>query len=289
MKIKKLVSVVLTAVVMMGLAACGSSDSSASSGSKDKLAQIKEKGSISVATSPDFAPSEFYILDEKGNKSIVGSDIEFAKAIAKEIGVELEIKGTDFNGVLLNAQSGEADMAISGIAYTKERSEVLRFSEGYSREEEDGFQGLLIRKEDAAKYKSLDDIKKAGLKIGAQQASIQAELAENLTDPSNIKLLATIDVLGMSLNAGDIDAVVVSTSSAEPLVATLQDLVILPQDKFDLDPEDLYSSTRVCFEKSDEYDSLIEVVNKVIKDNTENKNFDKWVEEAKAKMDYQVE
>lgn len=94
MKMKKLVSVVLATTMMIGVAGC----SSTTSGSADKLEQIKEAGKIVLGTSPDFPPSEFYILDENGEKQIVGSDISLAQAIADEIGVELEIKATDFNG-----------------------------------------------------------------------------------------------------------------------------------------------------------------------------------------------
>lgn len=283
---KKIMGLLMVVASVFTLVGCGSESSA---DNVDKLDEIKKTGYITVATSPDFAPNEFYIIDDKGNKEIVGSDISFAKAIAEEIGVELKLKPTDFNGALLNVQSAQADMAITGLGYTKEREKVLQFSDGYSREDSFGFQGILMKKETAEKYKSLEEIKGSKLRIGAQQASIQGELAAQLTDEKNIKFLATIDVLAMALNAGDIDAVVVSTSSAEPLMATFKDLVILPKDNFNLDPEEKYSDTYVGFPKGDQYKSLIEVVNKVIKENTENKNFEKWVEEAKSKMDLQVE
>ena len=283
---KKVISLILSSALIFTLAGCGEKSSS---GEKDKLAEIKEKGSISMATSPDFAPNEFYIIDEKGNKQIIGSDISLGQAIADKIGVKLEIKATDFNGALLNVQSGEADMAITGLGYTKEREKVIQFSDGYSREDDDGFQGILMKKETAEKFKSLDDIKKAKLKIGAQQASIQAELAADLTDSSNIKLLGTLDVLAMALNAGDIDAVVVSSSSAEPLKATFTDLIVLPKESFNLDPNGTYAKTYVGIPLGQEYESLVKIINEVIKENTDNGNLEKWVAEAKVKMDFQVE
>lgn len=283
---KKIISLILSSALIFTFVGCGEKSSS---GEKDKLAEIKEKGSISMATSPDFAPNEFYIIDEKGNKQIIGSDISLGQSIADKIGVKLEIKATDFNGALLNVQSGEADMAITGLGYTKEREKVIQFSEGYSREDDDGFQGILMKKGTAEKFKSLDDIKKAKLKIGAQQASIQAELAADLTSSDKIKLLGTLDVLAMSLNAGDIDAVVVSTSSAEPLKATFTDLVVLPKESFNLDPTGIYAKTYVGLPLGEEYESLVKIINEVIKENTDNGNLERWVSEAKAKMDFQVE
>lgn len=283
---KKIISLILASSLILTLAGCAGSSNKMG---KDKLEQIKEKGSISMATSPDFAPNEFYIIDDKGNKQIIGSDIQLGQAIADKIGVKLEIKATDFNGALLNVQSGEADMAITGLGYTKEREKVIQFSNGYSREDDDGFQGILMKKETAEKFKSLEDIKKAKLKIGAQQASIQAELASDLTDSDKIKLLGTIDVLAMSLNAGDIDAVVVSSSSAEPLKATFTDLIVLSKESFNLDSQGTYAQTYVGLPLGDEYKSLVDVINEVIKENTDNGNLEKWVAEAKLKMDFQVE
>lgn len=176
------------------------------------------------------------------------------------------------------------------MKYVKELSEkAIKFSEGYSREDDDRFQGILMKKGTAEKFKFLDDIKKAKLKIGAQKASIQAELAADLTSSDKIKLLVTLDVLAMSLNAGDIDAVVVSTSSAEPLKFTFTDLLVLPKESFNLDPTGIYAKTYVGLPLGEEYKFLVKIINEVIKENTNNGNLERWVSEAKAKMDFQVE
>lgn len=281
---KKLLTTVLALVLMVSLVGCGSSGDK-----KDKLEQIKEAGKIVLGTSPDFPPSEFYILDEKGNKQIVGSDIALGKAIAEEIGVELEIRATDFNGVLANLQSGQIDLGISGFAATEERKQAMQFSEGYQRESDDGYQGLLVKKSTADKYKTLDELKAANIKIGAQSASIQYEMAAKLTKEANIKQLGTMDALALALNAGDIDAVVVSTSSAEPMLETFTDFVILPQDGFDLDVEKMYSTNVIGFPLGDEYKSLVDLSNKVIKEARESGNLDKWVKEAKELQSKAIE
>ena len=91
-----------------------------------------------------------------------------------------------------------------------------------------------------------------------------------------------MDALALALNAGDIDAVIVSTESAEPMLETFADLVILPQDGFDLDPEDMYSTNVIGFPLGEEYASLIDVCNQVIEEAREAGLLDKWVEDAKA-------
>lgn len=275
---KKLLSLLLVSVMVLTLVGCSNSGGE---GDKDVLQQIKDKGKLTVGTSPDFAPSEFYVLDENGEKKIVGSDIALAQAIADAIGVELEIKATDFNGVLANIQSGQVDMGISGFAQTEERKQVMQFSVGYQREEDDGYQGILTTKENAKKYKTLDDFKSANLKIAAQSASIQYEMAQKLTTEKNIKQYGTTDAAALALNSGDVDAMVAASSSAQPMTKTFTNLVMLPKEGFDLDPTKMYSTNVIGFPLGEEYASFIELCNKVIEDARANGDLNKWVEEAK--------
>lgn len=275
---KKLLSLLLVSVMVLTLVGCSNNGSESN---KDVLQQIKDKGKLTIGTSPDFAPSEFYVLDENGEKKIVGSDIALAQAIADAIGVELEIKATDFNGVLANIQSGQVDMGISGFAQTEERKQVMQFSVGYQREEDDGYQGILTTKENAKKYKTLDDFKSANLKIAAQSASIQYEMAQKLTTEKNIKQYGTTDAAALALNSGDVDAMVAASSSAQPMTKTFTNLVMLPKEGFDLDPTKMYSTNVIGFPLGEEYASFIELCNKVIEDARANGYLNKWVEEAK--------
>lgn len=275
---KKLLKLALAGAMAVSLVGCGSKGET-----QDKLEQIKAAGKIVMGTSPDFPPSEFYMLDENGQKQIVGTDISLGQAIADEIGVKLEIKATDFNGVLANIQAGSVDMGISGFAQTDERAKVMQFSTGYQRETSDGYQGLLVTKATAEKYKTLEEFKAAKLTIAAQAGSIQYEMAMKLTDEKNIKQYGTTDASALALNSGDVDAVVVSTSSAEPMLTTFPDLTILPQDEFDLDAEGKYSTNVIGFPLGDEYKSLIEVANKVINEAKANGDLEKWANEAQEK------
>lgn len=286
---KKFLLTIVALFAGIVLVACGGSDGGTADGSPDKLEQIKEKGELNIGTSPDYPPMEFYVLDDNGDRQIVGSDIELAKKIAEEIGVELKITATDFNGVIANVQTGSVDMGISGFTFTETRADVMSFSEGYSQESSLGFQGLLMKKETAEKFNSLEEVAEADLVMGAQGGSIQYELAGSLTDEANIKQYGTLDVGLSALNEGDIDAMVVSTSSAEPMLTTFPNLVILPQENFDLDPEQKYAKIMIGFPKGDEYESLIEVANKVIAEVIENGDFEKWQEEARELSSQAVE
>lgn len=270
---KKILVALLTVVVAFVLVACGGSESA---DGQDALARIKEEGVLNIGTSPDYPPMEFYVLDDNGDRQIVGSDIDLAQSIADEIGVTLEITATDFNGVLANVQTGSIDFGISGFTWTQERDQVMQSSIGYLQESELGFQGIMMQEAFAEQFSSLEEIEEAGLVLGAQGGSIQYELAQNLTDDSNIKQYSTLDVGLAALNEGDIDAMIVSTSSAEPMLVTFPNLTILPQESFDLDPERMYSTNVIAFPLGEEYESLIEVVNEVIQENIDNGNIEKW-------------
>lgn len=270
---KKLLVALLTVVVAFVLVACGGSESA---DGQDALARIKEEGVLNIGTSPDYPPMEFYVLDDNGDRQIVGSDIDLAQSIADEIGVELDITATDFNGVLANVQTGSIDFGISGFTWTQERDEVMQSSIGYLQESALGFQGIMMQESFAEQFSSLEEIEEAGLVLGAQGGSIQFELAQGLTEDSNIKQYSTLDVGLAALNEGDIDAMIVSTSSAEPMVVTFPNLMILPQESFDLDPEEMYSTNVVAFPLGDEYASLIQLVNEVIQENIDNGNIEKW-------------
>lgn len=265
------------------LAACGSGDSGkktedSQAAGTDQLSKIKAAGKLVMATSPDFPPAEFYILKD-GKKEIVGSDIALIQAIADEIGVELEIKPTDFNGVLANIQTGSVDLGIAAFVGTDERGQVMEFSDGYQQEAADGFQGVLMTKENAEKYKNLDELKEAKVKVGAQGGSVQYELATTITDPKKIKQFGTMDAAILALNSGDVEVITVSTSHILPMLETFPDLMVLPQETFDLDIDKKYATNVIGFPKTNDNASLIELSNKVIQENLENGNLEKWRKE----------
>lgn len=278
---KKLMVAISVLFTGMMLVACGNSEETVGDG-PDKLAQIKEAGELIIGTSPDYPPFEFYILDENGDRQIVGSDIQLAEAIAEEIGVELKITATDFDGVIANIQSKSVDMGLAGFNYTKERANVMNFSEGYTQESTIGYQGLMMNKENATKFASLEEIEEANLVLGAQTGAIQYELAQDLTNTKNIKQYGTLDVGLAALNEGDIDGMVVATSSAEPMLATFPNLTILSKETFNLDSEDKYNQVMVGFPLGDDYASLIELTNQVIAKAKENNTIEEWQTEAKA-------
>lgn len=137
----------VTAVLLSAiLVACSSN------AKEDQLDKITKKGKMVVAMSPEFAPFEFKTLID-GKDTIVGADVEIAKAIGEELNVEVEFSAMSFDNVLASLKSGKADIAISGISATKERQKSYNFSDSYYESKN----VMMVLKDKLQDYKTIDD------------------------------------------------------------------------------------------------------------------------------------
>lgn len=94
----------------------------------DQLADIKAAGVVKVATFDANPP--FGSVDPKTHK-IVGYDVDFAEALAKSLGVKLELVATNPANRIPLLQSGKADLIVADITITPERARVIDFSTPY--------------------------------------------------------------------------------------------------------------------------------------------------------------
>ena len=195
--LKKLFATILVGAMAISMVACGGEDAD----EKDALTKIKEKGELTVGMSVDYAPYEFFVM-ENGKKKMVGMDLEILKEVAKDIGVDFKVEEMEFKGICTAVNAGQVDIGLSGLSPDEKRKEIVDFSDIYFEAE----QGILINKKDASKIKKLGDLK--GLKVGAQLGSIQADIANTIPD-AKTKFLEEVPVLIQDLLAGNLDAVIV--------------------------------------------------------------------------------
>ena len=85
---KKLFALLLCLILTLSLAACG--DKQSDGGDQAAIPTVSA-GKLTVATSPDFAPYEFYAIDAEGNPQLAGFDMALAQYIADHLGLELEV------------------------------------------------------------------------------------------------------------------------------------------------------------------------------------------------------
>ncbi len=175
----------------------------------EKIEAIQSAGKLVLGTSADYPPYEF-ITEVDGNLEVVGFDIEIAREIANDLGVELEIRDMDFDGLLAALVAGNIDFIVAGMVPTEERKESVDFSIPYYSAE----QRFLVRAEDAAELNSIESL--TGKRIGAQISTVQEEIAkEQIQDPAELRLLSRINDIVMDLKSDRIDGVVLVGPVAE--------------------------------------------------------------------------
>ena len=113
--------------------------------------------SIKVATDATWPPME--MVD--ANKKIVGYDIDFLNAVAKEAGIAVEFKNTAWDGIFAGLDSGQYDAIISSVTITEERKAKYDFTDAYTSIG----QILVVPKTDKTS-KTIADLK--GKKVGSQ-------------------------------------------------------------------------------------------------------------------------
>jgi len=152
--------------------------------------------SIKVATDATWPPME--MVD--ANKKIVGYDIDFMNAVAKEAGIAVEFKNTAWDGIFAGLDSGQYDAIISSVTITPERKAKYDFTEPYTSIG----QILVVPKTDKISNK-IADLK--GKKIGAQIGTTGAFEVKKVAGVE----LKTYDEIGLAFEdmaAGRINAVV---------------------------------------------------------------------------------
>lgn len=273
MKLKKILVGMLVGTLSLGLVACSSGDSKSEDGTggakaSTQLEKVKESGKLVIGTSADYPPYEFHTIID-GKDTIVGFDIMIAEEIAKELGVELEIKDMKFDGLLPALQGGNVDMVVAGMSPNEERKKAINFTDIYYN----GEISIIINKKDLDKYTTLESLKDA--KIGAQKASIQETFAVDEIGATNIKALSKIPDLILELKNGNVDAIVVTKQSVPAYLKQYPELAYANVDT----GEDSSEGSALAIKKSDDL-SLVEECNKILSSLKSNNKIEEFVNKA---------
>ena len=218
---KGFMKMVLGTMSLLALAACGKTSGTANSAAEadGALQEIKDSGKLVVGTCADYPPYEWHLIKD-GKDEIIGFDIDIAQAIADELGVELEIKDMDFDGLIPALSTGKIDMIIAGMNPTDERKQSVDFTDIYYTQKD----ALVIKSEDAENIQSENDLKKASL--ATQKATIQETyLLENFPDAA-LQSVPKWNTAILSLVTGKVDAVLMVETVAKQYVEQNEGLEI---------------------------------------------------------------
>ncbi|WP_207941179.1 polar amino acid transport system permease [Enterococcus sp. DIV2402] len=240
----------------------------------DSLQKVLDRGTLIVGTSADNPPKE-YIRMNNGKEEIVGFDIDIAKKIAEELGVELEITNMKFDGLVPSVQAGEFDMALAGFNPTPERKEVISFSDSYHNLPF----VILTTKDKEEQFTSLDSL--TGKEVAAQKGSTQETILHDYIGHAHPVSLGKLPEVIAEINAGTVDAGVVGYLAARNYLDIYPNLVIAD---IEIEVPEEKTAQSIAFPK--ESQTLITEVNRIIADMQEEglieELLEKNIEEAKA-------
>lgn len=237
---KKALSLMTAAALVLSLAACGSTASSAASSeaaspeaassdaasseaasseaaSETETAELStvEPGKLIMSTNAAFPPYEMTTDSDE----FEGIDIETAQAIADKLGLELQIDDMDFDAALLAVQQGKADMVMAGVTVTDERQNVMDFTDSYAT----GIQSIIVKED--SDIASVDDL--AGKKIGTQRGTTGYLYCSDDFGDENVVAYDNGLTAVQMLNNGQVDCVVIDNAPAKEFIAANPGLKLL--------------------------------------------------------------
>lgn len=273
-----LIAAMVLCLLVSGSAMPVKAEEEAPQSAGNRLEEILQRGKLIVATSPDYAPLEFIDSTKPVDSQIIGSDIEMAKYIADQLGVELEVISMDFSAVLSSVSLGTADMAISGFGWREDREVSFELSHGFNKDGEAGCHGFLINSADKDVYTTLDAFN--GKKIAAQVSSLQEGYTKDQIPEAIIEPVTGLDIGVMMLKTGKVDALTTSCDQVNGFASANAGLTKADAE-FVIDFDALHDGNVLAVKKGEI--ELIERLNVIIDDINEQGLYEQWSHAAKVR------
>ena len=168
-----------------------------------------------MVTNAEFPPYEYH-----ENNTIVGIDADIARAIADQMGMELEIQDMAFDSLIPAIQSGKADFAAAGMTVNEERLRNVDFTETYAEAAQ-----VIIVKEGSAIAAPAD---LTGKKIGVQTGTTGDIYADDVENAEVQRFNKGMEAV-MALTQDKLDAVIIDREPAKVFVKENEGLKILDE------------------------------------------------------------
>ena len=216
---KRILALILVAVLALtALVSCKKPSEN------NDLEDIKAAGKIVVGMECAYAPYNWTTTTENADTVAIannagafadGYDVQIAKRIAAEIGVELVIKAIEWDGLIPALEAGEIDMIIAGMSPTEERKLSIDFSNTYF----DSNLVMVVRKD--GNYTGATKISDfSGAKITGQLNTFHYTVIDQINGVNKQTALADFAALTQSLASGAIDGYVCEKPGAESAIAS---------------------------------------------------------------------
>ncbi|PKM95752.1 MAG: amino acid ABC transporter [Firmicutes bacterium HGW-Firmicutes-1] len=203
---RKILALILAMALVFSLSACSKDAEKDDVAENDTVAEDTVKSNVlRVGVDDTYPPMEF----RNESNELIGFDVDFAKALATELGMEIEFVPIAWDGIFLGLGADKYDCIISSTSITTERMENYGFSKPYLSNGQ-----VIVVTPGNETIKSTEDL--AGKNVGVQietTADIAAEKQNALT-PFELTKYDTIMDTFLDLEAGRLDCVVVDYAVA---------------------------------------------------------------------------
>lgn len=188
----------------------------------DLLDEVKANGTLKVGLEGTYPP--FNYQDASGQ--LTGFEVDFANALAKELGVKAEFQPTKWDGILAALESKRLDVVINQVTISEERKQKYDFSTPYTVS---GIQAL-TRKADADSIKIPADL--AGKKVGVGLGTNYEQWLKENVPQADIRTYDDDPTKFQDLNVGRIDVILVDRLAAFEMVEKTGDRLAVAGDAF---------------------------------------------------------
>lgn len=198
------VAALATATLAVGLVGCAGGDGGGDEGGGSGNLE----DSYTVATDSSFVPFEF---EQDGEH--VGFDMDIVNAIADEVGFDVNLEVTNFDGIIPGLQTGSFDIAIAGITITDERKNAVDFTDPYYKS---GTRIAVPESNDTVE--AIEDL--GGLTVASRLGSAPLDyLAENVPDAEALPF-EQLDQMYLAVEGGSADALLYDAPNVEYYIQT---------------------------------------------------------------------
>lgn len=239
------------------------------------LEKVKERGKLIAGVRKDVP--NFGITNEKGE--IVGFDVDIARAVAKKLGVDIELVPVTSATRTALLQQGRIDLVAATMTHYRKRDDAVDFSIGYFYSP----QTLLVHKDSG--IKSMEDMagKKAGTAIGAGAVENMKKAQPKIS----VQTFESYPAAFLALQQGLIDAVGTDITILASLRAAAQN-----SDDFALPTEAIYGGGEYALglpeNDSDWRDAVDHALMDLWNDGTWREIYEKWIgPESKLKIKFE--
>ena len=196
------------------LGACSKSDTATEQdiSSSGKVAEIKARGTLLVATTGDYRPLSF----RESDGTYWGFGIEVAKEIARGLDVGIAFVQTSWPTLSADvlAEPQTFDLAIGGITITDARKETMQMSEGYLA----NGKTILCRTAEADRYRSLSDIDQPGVKVMVNPGGLNEKFARQNLSKATILVHPQNEEIPSLIAKGEADIMITEVVEANHYV-----------------------------------------------------------------------